>query len=420
MYIRKNIIWIAKLVLIWLLAFAGSSMPASEDEGAGRHQYRGVRAMGMGNAFAAVADDGDAFYYNPAGLVAVRKIRVDLQPVKFTLTQDFYDEFKDRDELMSDIEAISESTEPLGDDLEDERRRLMQRMKCLMHENLGLDVASPVRVVVPLHIGDCGVAIGGMAHAWSGSQIHVRRRGLNWSDFVKDMLDDEIVYNIMAEASYGVATAIEVPVRPLPLELSIGLAARRIRRWQMADEDDPLGMEELLNPYGKDGIKGTADDFEKRYFDPEDPLASVSETKGYNVDAGTIASFGDAVNLAVVLQNLVGKIKDDELPKDLQVSAAVNLARLPSPDIPTLDVILAAGLDNLDEGWERDQIVDTARLGLELVWKLPLLAISGRIGSNHGYITLGAGIQLMFLDFDYAFYGDQDANWHALSLNLTF
>jgi len=396
-------------------------MPSSEDNGAGSHQYRGVRPMGMGNAFVAIADDGDAFYYNPAGLTAVRKIRIDLQPVKFIPTQDLYDEFKDLDQLMDDVEAIRESAEPLEDPtLEDERRRVTRKMKRLMRGNLGLDMASPVRVIVPLHIGDYGVAIGGIAHAWSDSRVHVRRRGLNWSDFVKDTLDDEVIYNIMAEASYGVAAAIEVPVAPLPLELSFGLAARRIHRWQMSDEDDPLGMEDLLNPYGKDGIEGTADDFKERYFDPEDPLASVSEVKGYNVDAGTIASFGDTINLAVALQNVVGKVKDEKFPRDLQVSAAVNLAKVPSPDIPMLDIILAAGLDNLNETWERDEIVDTARLGLELVWKLPLMALSGRIGSNHGHMTLGAGIQLMFLDFDYAFYGDQDANWHAFSLNLAF
>lgn len=382
--------------------------------------------MGMGDAFAAIADDGDAFYYNPAGLATVRKIRIDLQPIRFIPTQAFYDELRDLDQLMDDIEAIRESSEPLEDPaLEDERRRLMRRLERLMRKNVGLEMASPARLIVPLHIGDYGLAIGGIAHAWSDSRVQVQRHGLRWSDFVKDILDDEVLYNVMAEASYGGAAAIEIPIAPLPLELSFGLAARRIHRWQMTDEHDPLGMEDLLNPYGKDGVEGTADDFKERYFDPEDPLASVSEGKGYNVDLGTIASFGDIINFAVVLQNLVGSIKyeegrDEGLPQNLGISAAVNLAKLPSPDIPMLDIILAAGLDKNDETWESDQIVDKVRLGLELVWKLPLLSLSGRIGSNRGYMTLGAGIQLLFLDLDYAFYGDRDTNWHAFSLNLAF
>ncbi|MGQ9609800.1 MAG: hypothetical protein ACUVWN_10875, partial [bacterium] len=31
-------------------------------------KYRAVRAMGMGDAFGALADDGDAFFYNPSGI----------------------------------------------------------------------------------------------------------------------------------------------------------------------------------------------------------------------------------------------------------------------------------------------------------------------------------------------------------------
>jgi hypothetical protein len=33
--------------------------------------YRGVRPLGMGGAFTALADDENALYYNPAGLTAI-------------------------------------------------------------------------------------------------------------------------------------------------------------------------------------------------------------------------------------------------------------------------------------------------------------------------------------------------------------
>jgi len=421
MRIRKNMSWLVSLIIIWLLACVESSFPALEDEVLEHRRYRSVRAMGMGNAFAAIADDGDAFYYNPAGLTSAGGIRVDLQPIRLIPTQDFYDEIKEIDQLMDDINAISESEYPLeDDDLGDERRRLMDRMKNLLGENLGLDAASPARVVVPLHVGGYGVAIGGIVHGWAESQVHAQRRGLHWNDFVKDVLDDEVFYNAMAEISYGGAAAVEVPFPPLPLEVSFGLAVRRTHRWQMTDEDDLLGIDDVINPDGKDGIKGTADDFEERYFDPEDPWDSISKTKGYNIDIGALASFDDYINFAIVLQNLVGKIKDEKLPRDFGISAAVNLAKLPSPDVPMLDVILAAGVDNTDRTQDNSWIVDKTRLGLEIIWDMPLLALSGRIGSNHGYMTMGAGIQLAFLDLDYAFYGDQGTNWHAFSLNLAF
>lgn len=37
--------------------------------------YRGIRAMGMGNAFTAVSDNEDAVFYNPAGIAFNRRIR---------------------------------------------------------------------------------------------------------------------------------------------------------------------------------------------------------------------------------------------------------------------------------------------------------------------------------------------------------
>jgi hypothetical protein len=114
MSMRKDALWVANLILIWLVVFAENSLPSSEGNGTGSHQYRCVRPMGMGNAFVAIADDGDAFYYNPAGLTAVRKIRIDLQPIKFIPTQDLYDEFEDLDQLMDDVEAIRESAQPLS------------------------------------------------------------------------------------------------------------------------------------------------------------------------------------------------------------------------------------------------------------------------------------------------------------------
>jgi hypothetical protein len=108
------------------------------------------------------------------------------------------------------------------------------------------------------------------------------------------------------------------------------------------------------------------------------------------------------------------------LPRKIELSAAVDLAKMPRPEVPLMDVIIAAAIDINDETWETKWTFDKIRFGLEIVWKLPPMAVSGRVGSNYGYITLGAGIQFMFMDFDYAFYSDQNANWHGFSLNMIF
>ena len=388
-------------------------------------QYRSVRAMGMGNAFAAIADDGDAFYFNPAGLTAATRFRIDFEPIRVIPTLQLYGESKDVQQLIDDIKAITESSQPLEDpDLKDERIRLMQKMEDLVSDNLGLETGSPLRFVLPIHIGRYGVALGGMAHAWSESQIQILRRGLDWNNFTEDILDDGIFYNITAEASYGGAGAVQVPLEPLPLDMSFGILAKRIYHWKLRDSNALLGIQDIVNPNGEDGIPGTADDFSNRYFDPADPFASLVESKGYSIDLGSIISAGETFNAAAIIKNAAGKMGDEVLQQRFLVSRTVNLAKLTTPDIPMLDIILAASSEINDGTWvwdkDKHKLVDMVQLGAEVMWTLPLLSISARIGSNRGYPTLGAGVQFLFLDMDYAFYQDEEASWHAFSLNMSF
>ena len=421
MYTRGKTLLAVNLILACLFISTVDSLLASESGDAKELRFRSVRAMGMGNAFTAIANDGDAFYYNPAGLATIRNSRLDVQHAKFMISKDFSDQIGAVSDVVSDVLEISESDEPLKDpELVEERHRLMERLESLISDDFLLDIAFPVRGIVPFNVGDYDFAIGVMTHGWSILEFAVQRRGLDWDYPVYDVLDDEFLYRGMVEASYGMAAAVEIPtislpLVSLPLELSFGLSVRGIRRWRMTDENDLLSAEDVINPDGADGIEGTADDFEERYVDFDDPWNSVAKGKGYSVDIGSIGTFNDAINVAVVIQNLFGHVdygedKDDELPLNFGVSTAVNLTRLAFSHTLIPDVILAVDVDRAEK----------SRLGLEVVWNLSALELSGRIGSNHGYMTLGVGIQLKVLDFDYAFYGDEYADSHAFSLNLAF
>jgi hypothetical protein len=377
--------------------------------------------MGMGNAFGAVSDDSDAYYYNPAGLTFVRKLRIDIQPVHLIPTEDFYSETKDINDLIDDVDRISKSSQPLEDPkLKDERIRLMNRLERLTNENVGLDAGFPVSVMIPLHIKNYSVTVGAMSHGWSLSQIKVQKNGLQWGNLVLDIMDDGIFYKIMGETSYGLASAINLPIPMAPVEVSVGLSIMRVERWLLTDENDLMKFGDLVNFDGKDGIKETADDFRNRFFDPDDPLSSIAKGSGYNINAGIIASLGDAIKMGLTFDNVLGKVNykeiKDEVPDRLAgISAAVNLAKLPSPDIPMVDAIVSASIDDMNSGNTQK------RVGLELAWKpMGILAVSGRMGSNNGFLTLGAGVKLLFLDLNYAFYGDEVTNWHAFSLNLAF
>lgn len=419
MYLRKVFLMFA---LISIVFFVQATIALTDDESTWDFQYRGIRAMGMGNSFGAVSDDADAFYYNPSGLSSIRGFRLDIQPVRIIPTQDFYNETKDIDELIDDIDRLSSSDDPLGDpNLKDERIRLMNKIERLVVEQVGADLAVPVRIMFPLHIGDYGVTIGGIAHEWVGAQIDVRKKGLQWGNFVTDILDDEIFYKVIEERLYGVSSAISFPMPSLPVKLSVGLTAKMIERAILTDEDNLLDFADLMNPEGKDNIKGTADDFENLYFDPDNPLSSRITGTGFGIDGGMMASIGDdTMKVGLYSRNLLGSIKyddneDETFNRLFNVSASVNLAKLPNPNIPMIDLILSG--DYVGIGSDNPK----PRAGLELILRpLNLISVSARVGNNNGFLTLGAGIQLMFLDIDYAFYGDEITNWHAVSLNLSF
>ncbi|HMX95339.1 MAG TPA: hypothetical protein PKC50_08855, partial [Elusimicrobiota bacterium] len=74
-----------KLSLSMALMAAALSAAAVEQP----TQIRGARALGMGDAFTAVADDQNVFFYNPAGSVQRTGSLATLLDIPVTLSEDF-------------------------------------------------------------------------------------------------------------------------------------------------------------------------------------------------------------------------------------------------------------------------------------------------------------------------------------------
>jgi hypothetical protein len=64
--------------------------------------YRGVRAMGMGNAYTAIANDEDAMFYNPAGLAFNQSVKMILAQNRFGVGADPISDFSDFEAFASD------------------------------------------------------------------------------------------------------------------------------------------------------------------------------------------------------------------------------------------------------------------------------------------------------------------------------
>ncbi|MFH2128920.1 MAG: hypothetical protein ABIK68_00990 [bacterium] len=92
--------WIRPLVLlIALVVFGGTILHADEPQ----YLRRSIRALGMGDAFVAVANDENALFYNPAGLQSLQQHIVEILTINATLNQNFTDFSK---EDSSDQSAV--------------------------------------------------------------------------------------------------------------------------------------------------------------------------------------------------------------------------------------------------------------------------------------------------------------------------
>ena len=65
-----------RYTLIVLFLAASSAFPAAFPFEEARPLYIGARALGMGNAFTAVADDATAGFWNPAGLIQWQGVKL--------------------------------------------------------------------------------------------------------------------------------------------------------------------------------------------------------------------------------------------------------------------------------------------------------------------------------------------------------
>ena len=93
------IVWIISVLVV--LGFAVDSYAKAYPV-----LHRGVRPLGMGGAFTAVADDENALFYNPAGLSALKGLELGLLNPIVEVSKKSLDLIKDADD--TDFDEIDE------------------------------------------------------------------------------------------------------------------------------------------------------------------------------------------------------------------------------------------------------------------------------------------------------------------------
>ncbi|HEX28764.1 TPA: hypothetical protein ENG04_01640 [Candidatus Poribacteria bacterium] len=398
--------------------------------------YRDARAMGMGNAFEAITSDTSALHYNPAGLARAEKTKFEFLLFRARISYDLASELKETNDLIDNIRDIVASDDPLKDkSLESQRRYVVDRLEEMLTERLGMLGETPgLALVVPTRMGRMTLSLAGAIYTQGRFSMYIERRGIRWSDPIKDMLDNYIIYDLSAQLNYQLAWAVGLPLGPT--KLYAGMSFRKINRHVFTDMGDPMTVEDMLNPDGPDGIPGTEDDFQKRFFnyEEEDRVKLIRESfksaPGYTMDFGLASELMDGLSVAMAIRNLAGNIRypdgDRNIPRNTVISASIQPMKLLKMKSRLLDLTLSASYDNPNGDdalgdFKNDALSDHVHLGAEaILFPGSSLSIGARWGNNQGYLTSGLTLKLGGLYIDAARYGDLEADWHVLSVKLAF
>ena len=311
--------------------------------------YRGVRPLGMGNAFTAISDDENALFYNPAGLAEISSWSVG---------------------LINPIVEVSESTIDLYNDSEDIDTDDSGQVADLLREYVGEPQHARVSLLpyVGFPVAQCGVMIGYLGQATLDAEV----RNPAWPE---------------ADTSYTVdhGPLVGVGGRIPSSNIRIGATVKYINR------------ESLDEIYTATDIAD--DNFEDQF---EDDLEEGSDLA---LDVGVLYTLAFEwpvkTHIGLTVQNLPEM--DFGAARDQQTQTNIGLALEKS--FSKYKLLGALDYRDLTHAiGEDDDIPKRLHMGLEL--QFPKI-LSVRAGLNQGYGTYGLTLDFWIVKLDLASYTEE-------------
>jgi hypothetical protein len=311
--------------------------------------YRGVRPMGMGGAFTAVADDENALFYNPAGLADISTLALGILNPMVEVSDKTIDLWKDIDDIDTD------DTGEVAD---------LLRKYAGDHQH----VRASLTPYVGFNAANTGVMIAGLGQTTMDAEI----RNPTWPeahvDFVRDL---------------GLLGGVGGKIPFHNIKLGAGLKV--------------INRQSLEEVYTATDIAD--EDFEDRF---EDDLSSGS---GISLDLGAIyrLPFFEVVetDIALAIQNLpsmdFGSAKDAETQANVGIALKKSFAKFSL--LGALDYIDLTHAIGDDSDWAK-----RVHMGIEV--RLPMI-LSVRAGLNQGYGTFGFSTDFKVVRLDFATYTEE-------------
>lgn len=311
--------------------------------------YRGVRPLGMGGAFTAVADDENSLFYNPAGLSKLSTFQIGIFNPLIEVSKKSIDLYQDaQDADMDDTGEVA--------DLLKEYVGEHQHLRVGLFPHVGFNVAS------------AEVMIGGLGQGTLDADI----RNPVWPEAHVDIITD-------TGALGGVG--FKLPFG----ELHVGVALKYIQRQSLSEIYTAIDI--------------AAEDFEDSL---DDDMHSGS---GFSADIGVIYQLPFVpifdTNVALVVQNIPKMDMGDAADIKTQVNTGLSIGK----SLAAFGIVGALDYRDITGAIEEDDdIAKRIHIGAELRF---LRGFSVRAGLNQGYFSAGAMLDLWILRFDFATYAEE-------------
>ncbi|MBI3597939.1 MAG: hypothetical protein HY201_00540 [Nitrospirae bacterium] len=334
--------------------------------------YEGIRPLGMGGAFTAVADDGNAIFYNPAGLNQIKGFgRFDIINLTVELNKNALDLIKDAKEI-SDISDPNENSDKAID---------------LINKNIG--ERFHLKAALFPHIVFHNFGFGILAQGVLNGAIH------------NPLASNTLEVRGTADLAVMTAGAYRFKVKGRPLIL--GLTAKAINRNKL--DKETYTTREIID--GEFKIQ--------KELNPEN---------GFALDVGALYPIPIFLNptVGLSLQNIVGGDLGDagKLPPQVNLGVALR------PEIGFGKVVIAADWVDVAQQVGTDKDI-AKRLHAGVEYQFPVI-LTLRAGLAQGYPSFGTTFSLWLVRFSYAYYiseigafaGQQPDPRHVVQLSVGF
>ncbi len=308
--------------------------------------YRGIRPLGMGNAFITVADDENTLFYNPAGLNDVQGLGgVEILNPLIEFSQvglDAYNDFKD---INSD--NVTEVTDLLGNYIGEQFSLRTSLYPSIIFHNFGIGALGQV----------------------------------SFSGEVRNRVNPQVI--IDGKADVGGVVGVAYGFREKKVQVGVALKFVQRQSFQRTYYATDIAAED---------------------FDPSNDFSEEKKTgTGFSGDVGVKVNpeWPLKPSIGLVLQNIGDLNLDDagEIPQQLNAGFSIH------PDLWIFRNTLAFDIIDLTKNVEgEDDFYKRVHMGAEI--RLPYI-LSLRVGANQGYPSFGATIDFWILKLAYAYYKEE-------------